>query len=321
MNTQSPRRRTFYLLMGMLIVAILAFLLFYIFLIDTFQIFSTQKESLGSVLVTEDKQEEVLSPFELDAQSSLSPAHGEESQEKYPTEELILFARELAQWLYSWYDKNRTKPFPLVEFAHKIQNMHFSEGNIVPLKEDVPNILLYALPFFIDSLFLESHIPATQKEPLTLYLLSFARHAHAVLDCIRTIPSVQQQDFIEMIRLTQSITALTQELTSLNNEIQNSISQQNSNILPALAEKKFTLQKTKEEQEIILEQYHARFAPFYARAEIRHLPSPVVHAIVATFMYYTPVEQWNIYAQQLIVLMNQSITILEEHAKRTQQPT
>ncbi|MDE7469561.1 MAG: hypothetical protein K2M30_04660 [Desulfovibrionaceae bacterium] len=315
MRNKLSKQRTRYLIIGMIALALFAFIIFYVFLIDIFMIFTTQEQSLGSLPLKDDTQEVILSPFELDAESSISPVHGENPlKDVYPIEEIHVLARSLAHWFSLWYTTHSTEPFPVEQFATKIQDMHFSEGNSTPSIEEIPQLLIYAFPLFVDALFIEPNASLSSQKELASYMVTFTRQASAVLDCIRTIPSLQHKEVTEMIRVTQHVASIERELTSLNADIQKHIESKESTLLPALAEKKFTLQRTKEEQELILEQYNARFSSFYARAQIRNLPSSLVHTIVSTFMQYAPQEQWNRYASSLLLFVDKCTTTLEQIA-------
>ena len=312
MNRRVRKKQTRYILMGMIALALLTFTIFYVFLIDIFGLFTAQEQSIGSLTITQDNQEPVLSPLELDAQSSIAPVHGEESFDgPYPKKEITVLAHTLAQWLHTWYNTHNTEPFPIEQLAEKIHSLHFSEGNSIPSVEEIPTLLMYAFPFFIDALFTESQESLIYKQELQTYIITFTRQASAILDCIRTIPSLQQKDFTEMIRLTQHITTIQQELVTLNEQIQTHMINKNSSILPKLAERKFILQKTIQEQELVLNRYNQLFSSFYNRAQIKHLPSSSVHTFVSTFMRYAPQQQWNTYAHSLMTFMDTCTTTLE----------
>lgn len=306
-------KKTVRILVIMILVALSAFAIFYVFLIDTFRLFTpSQSNPHSNTIDSIEPEEEPLSPAELDKDSSDIPVHGDESSERiFPTEETIIIAKELAQWFAKWYIPNSAKPFPIQEFISQLSSASFSEGNIQPTIMQIPELLTQAVPFFIDALLVEQHNSLPQTKAYRAYLLDFSKQAIIVLDSIRTIAPLQQNDFLEMIRLTQNISFIKKELVNINKEIEELSKNGQSQLLPSLAERKFNAQKTIQEQELVLERYQELFTSFYARAEIRNLPRIVASSIVNAFIYYAPQKEWKVYCENLLVFMNTLHSTLE----------
>lgn len=300
-----------YILIGMLILSFLAFTIFYVFLLDVFGLFTYEEQSIGSLPIARDAQDIVPSPSQLDAQSTDAPVHGDVStDDKYPKEESIVLARSIAQWVHIWYKEHGATDFPVMECVEYIASLRYSEGNALPSVEELPQLLTDTMGIFIDALFTQHVTTKTYMKGLHAYMMTFAQEAIAVLDSMRTMSPLQRKDFIEMIRLTQNIKTLQNELAMVNAQIEVYKREGNNAELPSLAERKFTLQKTKEEQKLVLERYQSIFAPFYSRAEIRNLPPSVTHAIVGSFMEYAPVQTWHSYVISLLQCMQKMKHIL-----------
>lgn len=303
----------------MLIAALTLFFIFYILLIDSFNLFVHDTPETKNVTEQHSTIDEVL------------PTHGEETEDAlYPKEELSANIRSATQWIQSWFVNSteavNNRVFPLKNYADFIATLPLLQNTITHMPTNAPatttqqieetivqqevltplqilTIMKDEVTQFTDSLLLS--LPTTQREALQATCLQNITHINTVLESLQALSQKQKEQFTTLLTLEQKVATLQQEVQQLRTTIQQK-ALKNEQQLPRLAERLFNLQNTLENAQFLLKNARGEFDFFHLQAAIRYLPPSIPNELLSLLYKYTTHENW----EQFVTLLHTNLIAL-----------
>ena len=304
----------------MLITALVTFFIFYILLIDSFNLFVHDTSETKSTAEQNSSIDEVL------------PTHGEEAEDTlYPKEELSANIRSATQWIQSWFlnstGTTNERVFPLKNYADFIATLQRLQNTITSMSANtsttpvqqatqentiqqevltplqILTIMKDEVTQFTDSLLLS--LPAAQREALQATCLQNIMNINTVLESLQALSQKQKEQFTKLLTLEQKVMTLQQEVEQLRTIIQQK-ALENDQQLPRLAERLFNLQSTLENAQLTLKHAQGEFGFFYLQATIRYLPPSIPRDLLSILYNYTTYDNW----EQFVTLLHTDLTTL-----------